>query len=367
MKLKVLQEDLARAVSQVNRFVNPRVQLPILGNIVLKATKTNLTLLATNLELSISRQIGASVEEEGEVAVPGKILSEIVVNLPKAQISLDSQKEQLKIKSESFSGVVAGMNTTDFPKIVDKLGKENLSFPVKEITNSLSKVSFCVSVDETRPVLNGVLFLFKKNELYLVATDGFRLSQKTIKLLKPQDVDKVILPKGAVSELLRSIEEGSEISMEVKPKESQVVFGIGESVLSTRIISGDFPNFEAIIPKNIQTKILVDKEDLLRIVKLASVFARDNANMIKVEVGKASLKISAESSKSGKQEGEIEAKVEGGEMEITFNYRFLEELIAVVEGDEVQIELTNTTSPGVFRDPKDSSFLHLIMPVKVQE
>lgn len=366
MKLKVLQEDLNKAVAQVNRFVNPRVQLPILGNIVFKASKTKLTLLATNLELSISKEIGADVSEEGEIAVPGKIISEIITNLPKGQVSLESDKEHLKIKAESFSGTVSGMNTTDFPKIVESIGKENITLSVKELSEALGKVSFCSSVDETRPVLNGVLFLFRKKDLYLVATDGFRLSQKIIALPKETDLDRVILPKGAIVELLRSSDFGDEIKFEVKTKENQVVFAVGDTILSSRIISGTFPDFETIIPKNIQTKLFVNKEELMRVMKLSSVFARDNANMTKMEITKDSIKVSAESSKSGKQEGQIEAKVEGDGLEITFNYKFVEDLLNVLSGDEVQIELTNTTSAGLFKDIKDKDFLHLIMPVKIQ-
>ncbi len=367
MKLKVLQEDLNKAVAQVNRFVNPRVQLPILGNIVFKASKTKLTLLATNLELSISKEIGADVSEEGELAIPGKIIAEIITNLPKGQVSLESDKEQLKIKAESFSGTVSGMNTTDFPKIVETTGKENITLSTKELAEALSKVSFCSSVDETRPVLNGVLFLFRKKNLFLVATDGFRLSQKIIVLDKETDLDRVILPKGAISELLRSADLGGEIKLEVKPKENQVVFGVGDTVLSSRIISGDFPNFESIIPKNPQTKLFVNKDELMRVTKLASVFARDNANMTKMEITKDSIKVSAESSKSGKQQGQVEAKVEGDGLEITFNYKFVEELLSVISGGEVAMELTNTTSAGLFKDVKDKDFLHLIMPVKIKQ
>ena len=365
MKLKVLKEDFAKAVAQVSRFVNPRVQLPILGNIVISATKTKLNLIATNLELSISKELGADITEEGEIAVPGRILNEIVVNLPKGQVELGAEKEQLKLKAEGFVGSVAGMATADFPKITRSLGRNYVDFPGSELVAALFKVAFCVSVDETRPVLNGVLFLFKKKELVLVATDGFRLSQKTLKLTKEAGLEKVILPRAIIGEILKT-ESNAEINFELKEKENQAVFGVGDTVLSSRVISGEFPNFEQIIPKTILTKIYVDKEELLRVVKLASVFARDNANMVKFEVLKDSLKVSAESAKSGVEEATLEAKVEGEEMEITFNYRFLEELLNVIDGDEVAIELTNTTSPGVFRDPKDPDFLHLIMPVKIQ-
>ncbi len=366
MKLKVLQEDLLRTLSQVNRFVNPRVQLPILGNIIFKSGKTKLLLKATNLELSIVKEIGASVEEEGEIAIPGKTIFEIVSNLSKGQIELEAKKEQLKIKSENFTGNISGMGTSDFPKVIDSLGKGSIILELTQLKEALSKVSFCASVDETRPVLNGVLFIFKKKELILVATDGFRLSQKTIQLKEEIDLERIIIPKSAILELLRTEIEGNDINLEVVPSHGQIVFGVGDGVFASRLISGEFPNFENIIPKSSTTKVFVDKTELLRVVKLASVFARDNANMVSFSVEKNTLKVSAESSKSGKQEAQVEVKVEGAEVDIIFNYKFLEEVLNVIEGEEVQIELTNTTSPGVFRDPKDSNFLHLIMPVRIQ-
>lgn len=366
MKLKVLQEDLGKAVSIVNRFVNPRVQLPILGNIVLKASKTNLTLLATNLELSIAKKIGADVSEEGELAIPGKIISELVGNLPKGQITFESDKENLKITSSGFSGKVSGMQTSEFPKVSESIGKGNVSISVGELIHGLTKVSFCASVDETRPVINGVLFIFNKKKLTLVSTDGFRLSQKSIIIGEETELDRIILPKSAISEILRVEDQKDSIQIEVRQKESQIAFGVGEMVVASRLISGEFPKFENIIPKSSQTKVIIDKEELLRVVKLASVFAKDNANMVKFSITKNSLKVSAESPKSGSQEGEVEAKVEGGEMEIIFNYRFVEELLNVIEGDEVIMELGGTSAPGVFRDIKDPEFLHLIMPVKIQ-
>ncbi|MEK7497798.1 MAG: DNA polymerase III subunit beta [Patescibacteria group bacterium] len=365
MKLAVLQEDLAKSLITTSRFVNTRAQLPILGNIILKTEKTSLRLLATNLENSISMSLGAKVEAEGEIAVPAKTISEIVSNLARGQVELEAQKEHLKIKTDSFTGTVSGMNTSDFPKIEDIIGKNAVIFKKLDFNKAISKVLFCASVDETRPVITGVLFLNKNEKLYVVATDGFRLSQKILNLPKGVSFEKVILPRNFVSELLH-IGESDNFSFEIKEKESQAIFEIDNIVLTSRLISGSYPNFENIIPKEAKTKVRVGKEELLRATKLASVFARESANMVKVKVLKDSLKISAESGKSGSQEGSIEAKVEGEEVEIVFNYRFIEEFLNVVEGEEVEIQLSNTTSPGVFLDPKDPDFLHLIMPVKVQ-
>lgn len=239
---------------------------------------------------------------------------------------------------------------------------------------ALSQVIFASSVDETRPILTGILFIFQKDLLTLVATDGFRLSQKRLPLNGKRKIkeQKIILPKGALTELSRFSKEYENFSLDFREKDNQVVFGFPDVVFSSRVLEGEFPNFERIIPKSSQIKINSDKEELLKAVKLASVFARDSANIVKVSVTEDGVRIYAESSRSGSQETEVDAKVESQidikekEFEIAFNFRFLEEFLHVVEGEEVQVEFSGTTSPGVFRDPKDKNYLHLIMPVRIQ-
>lgn len=366
MRTKVLQENLTKALLIASRFASTRAQLPILGNLLLKAGKTKLTIVSTNLEISTSTQIGANTEKEGEIAVPGRTLSEIVANLPPGDIFLEVEREQLKIKSENFVATVLGMNASDFPPVPQSIDKKiALSLPPGELAKALSPVLFSASVDETRPTLTGVLFIFDGKELTLVATDGFRLSQNKILLSKTEKSQKIILPKSTLLEILRLVSEG-ELTFSFNQAERQAVFEVGETILSSRVIEGDFPNFEKIIPKESLSKITTDKEDFLRGVKLASVFARESANIVKVWVKKEGLTISAEAASAGSQETKIEAKVEGDEIEIAFNYRFLEEILQALPGDTVSFSLSGPAAPAVFTDPGSPNFLHLIMPVRLQ-
>lgn len=371
MKLQVLQENLAKAVGLTLRFTSQKAQLPILGNILLSATKNKLLLASTNLEVSAATTIGAKVEKEGEITVPVKIASELVANLAPGAIALETDKEALKIVSPNFSFEIAGMNSSDFPEVPKYINKkESFPFLVSELENALDKVLFVASIDETRPTLTGVLFLFKKDSLVLVATDGFRLSQKEIKTkgAKTASLDKVILPKSLLGDLDK-LSEDEFLDFCYKEKENQVLFGNSQTVFATRIIEGTYPDFEKIIPKEANYKIRVDKEEFLRAVKLASVFARDSANIVKIRLEKDYLGITG-TSQSGNQKGRVDAKIEGGKIngdfEIAFNCRFLEEFLHVVEGEEVIIELSDPEKPGVWKDSKDPDFLHLIMPVMVQ-
>lgn len=373
MKLQILQENLSKALTVASRFASTKAQLPILGNILLSVQKTKVLVSSTNLEVSVAIAVGAKVEEEGEISIPSKTISEVVINLPKETINLSAEKEQLKISASNFSSTVLGMNASDFPKIPSSVGKEKaIAISKKDLVTALSQVVFATSVDETRPVLTGVLFIWNKDNLSLVATDGFRLSQKKIKVETPAEFPRIILPKMILSEIARSGEDDGEILLDLKDKDKQIVFGVGDITLSSRLLEGEYPDFEKIIPKKSGVNVLVDKEEFLRTVKLASVFARDSANIIKIKVLKDSLKVTAESGSSGSQETKIDAKVETTDpslasgFEIAFNYRFLEDFLHSVSGEEVKMEFSGENGPGVFTDTHDSSYLHLIMPVKVQ-
>lgn len=365
MKLKALQKDLSKSLNLSSRFISNKAQLPVLSNVLLKTQKTQLQINATNLETSISVSIGAKIEKEGEITVPAKILAELISNLNSDQITLTGEKETLKIDTDNFKGKISGMNSSDFPKIPNEISKSATNLPDVDFYSSLGKVLFSVSLDDTRPILTGVLMLFHDTSLTLVSSDGFRLSKKTMTLKTKSSSKKIILPKNSLSEVGRIYQESKNpILFEESKDISQALFAIDRTILSTRLIEGDFPDFEKIIPTSANIKILLDKNEFLRAVKLSSVFAKDASNTIKLKVGEGSIQIISESQKLGQEETMLDAKVEGNELEISFNYRFIEEFLNIVEGDNVEIELIDAASPGVFKDTKDKNYLHLIMPIK---
>jgi DNA polymerase-3 subunit beta len=208
--------------------------------------------------------------------------------------------------------------------------------------------------------------------LSLVATDGFRLSRKNLTVKTEEKThENIVIPKTVLGELSRTEPDDENILLGIQDKEKQVVFGTGNTILSSRLLEGEYPDFEKIIPKEFLIKVLVDKEELMRAVKLASIFARESANIVKIKVLKDSIKVSAESGSAGSQETEVDAKVEElginkKEFEIAFNYRFLEDFIHSVVGEEIKIEFSGVSTAGVFTDSTDESYLHLIMPVKIQ-
>lgn len=368
MKFTSLQENLKNAVNITSHFISPKAQLPILGNILIKTDKSKIILSSTNLETSVSTSIGAKVEKEGEITVPGRTFSDVISNLSSGPIEIEVEKEQIKITSGTFKSNILGVNASDFPIIPNSIGKNSITLPKEMFIDGLNKTLFAVSNDETRPVLTGVLFVFKGKNLHLVSTDGFRLSQKTIKLEKEYEDQKIIVPKTILFEISK-LGGSEEISFSFNKKDNQIIILSGETIFSSRIIEGEYPDFEKILPKSSVLSILIDKEDFEKAIKLASVFARESGNILKLSIKKDSLKVIAESSSSGNQETDLEVKVEkksefDGGVDISFNFRFIEEVLRVIESDEVLIEFGGTNAPGKFIDSKDPNFLHLIMPIK---
>lgn len=367
MNVSVFQKDLSQSVFLTTRFVSKTAQLPILENVLLKATKNKLQLIATNLEMSVLANIAAKVSEEGEIAVPARTLSEIITNLQSEQVKLISDEEILKITTDTTSVDLSGMNTSDFPDVPSKIPDSAIFIPAMDFIETLSQVSFAASRDETRPQLTGVLFIMEPDSLKLVASDGFRLSQKIINISTKTKVSRVIIPKNILLELQKGAKEEDEIKLFINEADNEVLFSWGDCIFSSRVIEGEFPNFERIIPKSSSVTANFDKEEFAKVIKVASVFARDTANIVKIKVDEDNLSVRAESSRSGRQEARIPAKVEGDGVEISFNFKFIEDFLAVSKSSEIEIALTNTTSPGIFKDISSPDFLHLIMPVRVQE
>jgi len=372
MKFSVKQENLKNSLNLCSHFISSKTQLPILGNVLLKTSKTKLFLASTNLETSVSTSIGAKIEKEGEITVPGKIFTDIVSNLSSELININVEKEKLIIESSGFKSGISVMNSSDFPTVPMFLDKKDcLSLKNEEFINIVDKCLFCVSNDDTRPVLTGVLFLFEKNKLRLVSTDGFRLSSIFLDTKETLETEKVIIPKTILNEISKNQVNG-EISLSFNKKDNQVVFGTGDTVFSSRVIEGDFPDFEKIIPKSFLFRVSVDKYEIEQAVRLASVFAKESGNTLKIKVFEDKIKITSESNVSGSQEMEIDASIEKEGrnvpkgLEIAFNYKFIEDFLKNTKGDNVVMEFTTPDKPVKFLDPKLSNFLHLIMPIRIQ-
>lgn len=366
MKISVLQENLTKALSIASRFISQRPQLPVLSNVFLAAKKGRLKVSATNLETGITVWLGAKTEKEGSTTIPARLISEVVAGISPERVELEEKEGTLVLSSGNFSSSFSTIAATEFPPVPDSLPAKKASFKPQFVAKVARQVAFAASQDETRPVLSGVLFSPKQAKMEVVATDGFRLSRKEEKG-KSSILKDLIVPARAIDELAKILPgEKEKLGIAVSEKENQVLFGTDDVVLTTRVLEGEFPDYKKIIPRDFSTKLTLERENLLQAVRLAAVFAREAANIVKLEVAKGEVSLSAENPQTGQQKARLEAKKEGEDLEVAFNWRFLSDFLSASQGEDLEVALSGPTSPAVFKDTSDPSFLHLIMPIRIQ-
>lgn len=366
MKFTILQENFKTAVNLASHFITNKVQLPILGNIYIKADKTNINLQATNLENSVSINLAAKIESEGEITVNGKVLNDIISNIGSGNIEIEIEKEQIVIIKDSYKSKIMGVNSSDFPKTPTLVQNDSFKINLKEFNKSLSKVLFSASNDDTRPILTGVLLVNGKDGCCLVSTDGFRLTEVNLDLKEISKEFKVVIPKAILHEISK-IDNDGEIEVSIDKENNQILFVLDNIVFSSRIIEGEFPEYKKIIPITSIGIANIEKDEFEKAIKLASVFAREGGNIVKLKIEKESLLIISENTASGSQETRIEAKLKDfnkEEFEIMFNFRFIEECLKTVDSDEIQIEFSENNKATKFLDTKNNKYLHIIMPIK---
>lgn len=374
INITILQEDLEKAVNTVFRFISSRPQLPILSNILLVIDKGRIKLCATNLEAGINYWLGAKVTGEGKTTLQAKTLLDVVSNLPPGKIDLKEERGIINLSSGSTNVNIPTTPANEFPSVEYKqtlTPKDKTSLKTPALDNELftqitKQVGFCASSDsEVKPEYTGILLLPQNKGFLAVATDGIRLSQKKFTSSLPFP-EKVLLPVKIVTEIPRTF---ANQSVWVSTQENQVLFASSDIILASRTLDAEkFPDFTKIIPKSKGLQVNVDREELEKAIHLSSIFARDYA--VKFVFDSAGCTLLSENAQSGGQKTTITAKIDPStasgqeEMTVSFNWRFINDFLGSVSGDEVEISLASSTSPGVFSDPKDPDYIHLIMPIR---
>ncbi len=375
MKLSCLQENLNRGLNIVGRAVATRSTLPITNNVLLATDQSRLKLVATNLEMAITCWIGAKIEEEGAITVPAKLLTEFVSSLPndRIDIALSPKTKTLGLKCARYEARISGVDAKDFPPIPKVEEGVATKIKVEDIQRGINLVVFAAATEESRPVLTGVDAQFKGSQLTLASADGFRLSVYKLPLASPvQDRAEVIIPARTLSEVGRLISDGDEtIDLMVNPAKSQALFRLKNIEVVSQLVQGTFPNYSQLIPQSFKTRMVVSVAEFLRATKAASIFARDGSGIVRIVItpgdkmpGKVT--ISARSEEIGDDVGEIDASVEGEESKIAFNGKYLTDVLSVLTTEQVALETTSPSSPGVIRPVGDENYIHVVMPMFVQ-
>lgn len=377
MKLTCLQENLAKGISIVGRAVSTRAVLPVLNNILLATEEGRLKLAATDLSTSITCWIGAKVEEDGEITIPARLLADFVSTLPSAQIQLElvTRTKSLHLGCAQFEADIHGIDAQDFPLIPSDVDDHKITILPSVLRQMIEQVTLAAApADEGRLVLTGTLAEFRESELTMVAADGFRLSLRKAQLGEevPEPLD-VIIPARALRELARvSVEEEEPVEIIVTPNRNQVLFRLSNVEIISQLIEGKFPDYNQIIPSSYGTRVVVNTHDLMRAVRISVLFSRDVANIVRLEIipgpdeGAGRL-IVASAAEVGQNVAELDATVEGEQMEIAFNGRYMIDMLNVIGTEQVILEATNPSRPGILKPVGDDNLIYVIMPMHIKK
>lgn len=365
MKFSILQQDLLPALSSVSRSVGVRSTLPVLDNILLSVEGKKLKIAATNLEIGVIRFVSIDDEVEGAITVPAKTFLDLISGLGQSKVTVESEGEILAISSGKFKASINGIAASEFPAI-PLASSEGIIFP-KDIFLTSGQILYAAAVDEGRPVLTGILTNSRDGKLDFVATDGFRLAHRAIELPKGTGNFKSLIPRKTFEEVLRIISETAvdEVKVSTSENQNQVVFTLGATIVSSRLIEGNFPSWEKIIPTTIVSRAILEKESLLKAIKLAAVFAKNEANIIIVSVRKGFLSLKSSAKEVGSQENEIEGEIEGEELTIAFNAKFLQDALTNIPTSQLLMEFSGSLSATLIKPVGVEGLEYIVMPVRL--
>lgn len=365
MRVRCSQEDLSRAVHTAGRAVSSRTTMPILGNLLLETTKDGVRVVATDLELGIRTQIPAQVERGGMLTLPARLLTEIVSNLPAqpVEIRVEEGSSQAEILCERAAFEILGLPAADFPRQPDSDFEPVCRVDATLLRAMIRQTIFAVSTDETRPFLTGVYVVVEGSELRLVATDGGRLALRTAKIARGGSMG-AILPGKTMHELVRLL-AGVEGEVTVGSVDNQVVLSAGDLRVVSRVISGQFPNYQQVIPGEFKQKVRVPTERLHGALRRVAITARDSATVVRFGIEGDVLRLQSNTPEVGRALEEIEVAAEGEPIQAAFNARYLMDALSVIEANEVSLDLTGPLSPGALRPVGSEEYVYVLAPVRI--
>ena len=363
MKFNVAKDKLLDGLQTVQNIVSTRTTLPILSNVLIRAEDGVLRFTTNDLDVGMSCTVEAKVEKGGGTTLPARRLASIVKELPAADVEVEVDSKNIaSIRCGQSFFKMMGLAEAEFPALPKLADAKVFTLRQKELKDALRKTAFAISTDETRYVLNGILFSFKEGKLTMVATDGRRLALVDLELEFPrgQEVD-VIVPSKCVTELQRLLGEEGEIKMNVG--ENQVGFDVNGKVLVSKLIEGNYPNYKQVIPPEAKERVTIERELLLTAVRRVSLLSSDKSNSVKLIFTKNNLEITANTPEVGEAHESLAVNFKGKEMSIAFNPGFLQDPLRNLTDDEVHIDLIDEMSPGVIKI--GTPFLYVLMPMRI--
>ena len=363
MKFDTTKEILIKGIQEVQSAINPKTTLPILSNILIEAGKDILSLTATDLDIGIVSTIPIKTGTEGVITVPAKKFFDIIKELPDGEVSISVKKNNLVyIECTSCVFKIMGLPKDEFPQLPDFRDKDSMMMQRSRLKKMLSMTSFAISRDETRYVLNGALFVIKPTYIRIVATDGRRLAMVEEKNQSPKTHEKkVIIPAKTIAELLKLL--GDEGEVKICFGNNQALFDMGSTKVVSRLIEGEFPNYEQVIPKEIKEKILIAKTKFLSATKRAALFTNPDSLAVKVEFARDKMVLSKNAPYIGEAREEVGVDYKGKELAIGFNPDYLIDALKNINDETVPFEVADAEKPGVIRI--GSEYVYVVLPMQI--
>ena len=377
MKVSCLQENLHKGLQTVGKAVANKTTLPVLNNILLSTDGGRLKLTATNLEVGITNWIGCQVEEEGAITVPAKLLIDFVSSLPNDTIkmTLDEKTRTLHLKCARFEANIKGISAEEFPIIPEVTERPAARIPAPLLKEMIGQVAFAASADESRPQLAGVYVHIEGRDVTMAAADGFRLSRRVTHLDSPaENVIKLIIPARSMAELARVLpdsdgEDGEPVSIVLTQGRNQVLFRHENLEVTSRLVEGNYVDINRVIPADWGSRTVIATADLLKAVRMASIFAKDSANIVRMQIEAGAelapgvITVSANAAEVGDNVSQLDCIVDGENGQVALNGKFLIEVLGVIKTAQVAIETKTYQSPAVLKPVGEDEFLHVIMPM----
>ena len=364
-----MQENLARGLQVVSRAVSSRSTLPVLANVLLRTEDAGLKLTATNLEIGMTYWVPGRIETDGALTVPARLITDVVNSLPpgeRVDLELDGSAA-LHLRCGRQRAHLRGIDADEFPVIPSAGERPTTRIGQGVLKQALAEVVFAAATDEARPILTGVMTRFEGDRLTLAAADNYRIAVKTIATLDPVEETSVVVPARSYHELERILADSDDpVDVVLAPAKNQILFHLEGVDLVSRLIDGQFPNYQQVLPASYTTRAIVDREELLKAVRLSALIASSSANVVRLRVdseAEGAITIAA-AADVGDTEGQVSAQTEGEGLTVAFNARYLQEALANVAAAQLALEFTGPLSPGVLRPVGDDGYVHVIMPVR---
>ena len=368
MKFSCLQENLSKGLQTIMHAVPAKSSLPILSNVLIELEKGRLKLSATNLETAVTTYVGASIEEEGSVTVPARLLKDFISNLSPGTINAQVKDDILVISSKTTKSKINGSNSKDFPELpVFPKKSKNLSIEPTLLNEVISVVAFASGVDTSRPIFTGIYIDYSKDKLVFTSTDGFRLSEKTITMKGDTEDFRVVIPAKTLVEVSKIFSTSSEsVEFALDQNENLALFRSEDTLIATRVLDGDYPDYKKIIPGEHIIKATFDTIDFSEAVKLTDIFAKEGNSTIKIRLDpEGKIKVTSLSEETGQHESNISAEIEGDLIEIAFNSKYLLDFLNNVKSEKIEFSSNGNISPCTFTPDSQKDFVHIIMPVQI--